>query len=722
MLFLTLLLYFIGALNIFLGALVLVRDKRKLSNVSFFGVATSIGLWCVGIAGYYTVQSSEIALYWMRLYYAAPITLVISLVLFAMSYPDQRVKKSLLIALLSLPLIGVLLLALLPHAIVSLVTVTEYARQVSLNIHNYYLYSILIVPYFALGLAVALYRSRRGEGTTKRQLKVFFVGAAISTIMGLVFNLLLPGIGNYTLIWVGPLATTVFIMVMAHVMSRYKMFDIRSFVVRSTAYVITTGLLGMLYIAPAVLVFLWITDRTIPFNQVLFIIVIGTIVATNYHHVRGWFDKLTNLIFYRDKYDRALLLAEVNKVLARSNSVDTLSEATLKLIVQSLRPEYCFTDIYNGAIADHLYRKAFGTDMLDLRELHVQLEAEVAKKHTLHFEHQIRENRSNAETIHVFKISLKDQDKKISAGFLVMGPRKSGSKYSSDDIKTLEAITSSLSIALQNAFQFEEIQQFNMTLQQRVEDATRKLKTSNEKLKKMDEAKDEFISMASHQLRTPLTSVKGYVSMVLDGDVGPITDQQRQLLKQSFLSSERMANLISDLLNLSRINTGKFAMELVPIDLRQIIATELEQLRDTAESKGLSITYKAPETFPILTLDENKMHQVVMNLVDNAIYYTHEGGTIALTLTETPSAVEFRVTDTGIGVPRDDQRHLFSKMYRAENARRARPDGTGLGLFMVKKVVVAQGGAILFDSVEGKGSTFGFRFNKADHIVPNSAT
>ena len=120
-------------------------------------------------------------------------------------------------------------------------------------------------------------------------------------------------------------------------------------------------------------------------------------------------------------------------------------------------------------------------------------------------------------------------------------------------------------------------------------------------------------------------------------------------------------------------------------------------------------------------LDETKTRQVIMNFVDNAIYYTPSGGRIKVVLSETPASIEFRVIDTGIGVPKSEQPHLFTKFYRAGNARKARPDGTGLGLFMAKKVVTAEGGAIIFDTREGKGSTFGFMFPKTKLMVPELA-
>jgi len=244
------------------------------------------------------------------------------------------------------------------------------------------------------------------------------------------------------------------------------------------------------------------------------------------------------------------------------------------------------------------------------------------------------------------------------------------------------------------------------------------LEQSNRRLRLLDRTKDDFISMASHQLRTPLTSVKGYVSMVLDNDAGRISPVQRKLLNQAYVSSQRMTYLISDLLNVSRLRTGKFIIEVTPTNLADIIKEEVEQLIETAKGRELTLTYKKPPSFPHLLLDETKLRQVIMNFIDNAVYYTPSGGHIEVSLANKSESIEFLVTDDGIGVPKGEQHHLFTKFYRAHNAKRARPDGTGLGLFMAKKVIVAQGGAVIFKSQQGKGSTFGFTFPKAALLPP----
>ncbi|HSX46093.1 MAG TPA: HAMP domain-containing sensor histidine kinase [Candidatus Saccharimonadia bacterium] len=307
------------------------------------------------------------------------------------------------------------------------------------------------------------------------------------------------------------------------------------------------------------------------------------------------------------------------------------------------------------------------------------------------------------KTLFVMKLVARRQ----IAGVLVVGFLSPMSQLSEADTRLMDRLSESIGVALDNKLLFEENQR-----------VLKQLKESNSKLMALDEAKDDFISMASHQLRTPLTSVKGYISMVLEGDSGEISEQQHKLLSQAFSSSQRMVYIIADLLNVSRLRTGKFVMEPVPVNLADMVEQELAQLKDAAEVRQLKLVYKKPKDFPTLMLDDTKTRQVIMNFVDNAIYYTPSGGRIKVALEDKATAIQLRVEDNGIGVPHSEKAHLFTKFYRAANARKARPDGTGLGLFMAKKVVIAQHGTIIFDSHEGKGSTFGFTLNKSKLAVP----
>lgn len=291
-------------------------------------------------------------------------------------------------------------------------------------------------------------------------------------------------------------------------------------------------------------------------------------------------------------------------------------------------------------------------------------------------------------------------------GLLVAGFYNSSDQLAEADTLLIDRLSDSIGVALDNKLLFEENQR---VLEQ--------LKRNNEKLKELDETKDEFLSMASHQLRTPLTSIKGYLSMVLEGDAGKLTDKQYQLLNQAFVSSQRMVYLIADLLNVSRLKTGKFVVDTAPSNLAEVVEGEIAQLKEIAKNKKLTLTYHKPKTFPELMLDETKTRQVIMNFADNAIHYTPAGGHIEISLTADARNVYFMVKDDGLGIPENEKEHMFTKFYRAKNARSARPDGTGLGLFMAKKVISAQGGHILFESTEGKGSLFGFTFDIKKHHI-----
>lgn len=293
------------------------------------------------------------------------------------------------------------------------------------------------------------------------------------------------------------------------------------------------------------------------------------------------------------------------------------------------------------------------------------------------------------------------------AGYILLGKRRGG--YALRYRHMLEAASKELVIAIRNAQALDEVRVLNETLQQRIKDATKELRASNRQLQRLDEAKSEFISMASHQLRTPLTSIKGYLDMILEGDFGPVNATQRAVLSEAFSSSERMVQLIGDFLNVSRLQTGKFMIERRPTDITTLAHETVSLLRVVAKQRDVSIATHCDPDIPQLLLDTEKIRQVILNMIDNAIYYSRSQSTINVAVKREGRTVKFTVTDTGIGVPEAEQATLFTKFFRATNARKRRPDGTGVGLYLARKVIVGHGGTIIFASKEGEGSTFGFQ-------------
>lgn len=229
---------------------------------------------------------------------------------------------------------------------------------------------------------------------------------------------------------------------------------------------------------------------------------------------------------------------------------------------------------------------------------------------------------------------------------------------------------------------------------------------SREKI--IEKLKTEFVSISAHQLRTPLSAIKWTLRMLLDGDLGKITKEQREFLEKTYRSNERMIKLINDLLNVTRIEEGRFIYKRSLVDFRDVVGKIIETYRDEISRKEIRLKYKKPKEKFDLFVDEEKISLAVQNLIDNAIRYTPQRGEIEIELKKGEKEILFKIKDSGIGIPEDQKERIFQKFFRAANAMRFVTEGTGLGLFITKNIIEAHGGKIWFESKEGKGTTFYF--------------
>ena len=227
--------------------------------------------------------------------------------------------------------------------------------------------------------------------------------------------------------------------------------------------------------------------------------------------------------------------------------------------------------------------------------------------------------------------------------------------------------------------------------------------------RELDKMKTDFISVVSHELRTPLTSIKGYTDLLLSGATGELAELQSEFLGIIQLSTTRLSNLINDILDISRIESGTLVIKHEPIDYRKIVADTLRLMKAAADAKQISMDAALPEAIPPVRGDADKVTQVLTNLVSNAIKYTPEGGWVKVSLEVTGEAsVTTCVADSGIGIAPGDQNKLFQKFFRADNSSTREAGGTGLGLVIAKTLIELLGGAIWLESEPGRGSRFYF--------------
>jgi two-component system phosphate regulon sensor histidine kinase PhoR len=221
----------------------------------------------------------------------------------------------------------------------------------------------------------------------------------------------------------------------------------------------------------------------------------------------------------------------------------------------------------------------------------------------------------------------------------------------------------------------------------------------------VSQMKSDFVSFVTHQLRTPLAGIKWLLELTAQS--GELPDTPRSLVEDAREANERLIRLVNDLLNVSRIESGKIEMTLEPTDLRELTAGVVAELQGLVQDKGHHLTLDA-EPLPPLRADRQLLRQVILNLLANAIKYTKPGGRVAIHVARRDAEAWWSVRDSGIGIPKDSQRRLFEKFYRAENALTLETEGTGLGLYLVRLIVEQCGGRIWCESEEGRGSTFVF--------------
>ncbi len=685
----------ISACLIILGLLVYIRNPKSSLNKLFFVFSVSASLWLVtNYLGGDPNLSHRQALIANKLLFLFIGIGVFALLLFVRKLVNRKSPKTLYL------LTNVLIIAsTLTPLIVANVKLQNDTYSINFGIlSTLFFLTLLINCIYAI---TTLLNSRsKARGMTKLQIDTILISIAVAITGIFITNALLPFLFKYYgATNIGSFLSSFAVIGIGFTVVRHKLFDIKLAVAKSIAYVLTLSIVAILYIVPLVVLTKYVTHIHLTKSSIAILVIVTFIAAVIFWPLSRAFGKLSNRIFYRDYYDIQDVLDRLGKLLVGSVDSEEIKAQGKHILTEAINPTY-FDYLLPAEKSEHESYELFKALIASRMDLIIldELSDDIQIKQIM-----MKNNIGAA-------VRLRAKEEVI--GFMLLGYKLSGQIFSDTDKRLLAIASAEMAVGLKNAFRFEEIQSFNFTLQEKIKEATYRLRKTNDKLRALDEAKDDFVSMASHQLRTPLTSVKGNISMVIDGDAGNITSVQKQLLDQAYSSSQRMVFLISDLLNVSRLKTGKFVIERTPIDLAKVVEEEVNQLIDTAKSRNLELKYEKPNHIAELMLDDAKTRQVIMNFIDNAIYYTPSGGKIDVVLSETSSAVECRVIDNGIGVPKHEQHHLFTKFYRAGNARKARPDGTGLGLFMAKKVIISEGGSLIFETEEGKGSTFGFSFPK----------
>lgn len=463
--------------------------------------------------------------------------------------------------------------------------------------------------------------------------------------------------------------------------------------------------------------------------------VIYVISLISFEPIKKRYYRLANRYFFSSLYDTKNLIYELNNELRSSLEVKKIFHS----VTTVLSPAFHFKAIaiinFNERQKNWslLYNKGFPKMDLKTKKINYQ-----------HTDNIFGDNKpltwkvisDNKEINLKFKNYLKSLEVEIVlpikinqnelSSLIFLGPKESGDSYHKRDLQILEIIANEIGIAIENALLYQSVKKFNVKLQKEVNKATAKLQEQNKTLIKLDKVKDEFISIVSHQLRTPLTGIRWFTEILVKNKEKNLNQRQLEMLNHISASNMNLIKLVNDLLDVSHIETGhKFTINKTHFHLNDLINEVLKESIYLIKKKKLVVVNQIKDGLYVCA-DRDKLKQVWQNLISNATKYIDDTKTIKIySKSNQHNEYVFYVKDEGVGIPKKEQVKLFHKFFRANNAALKHAEGTGLGLHIARELIRAHNGEMSFTSKEGHGSTFYFSLpimkkDKCSELEPKS--
>ncbi len=522
-----------------------------------------------------------------------------------------------------------------------------------------------------------------------------FFSATLTSLLALSISGLATGVFGSTLFgWqtsnlVIPTITFVFLISLAYNLIKFKVFALEFIFYKLISFASLIIILGLAFTALiTTLDFLMV--RFTQFRQFGVGTILAIIAILVFQPLRVFLERTIGWVFFRNLTQLERLETQTDKIISQNHKISPLVNQFLTKLAE-------FTNITGCGLVLFENKKTAFTKFIRLARPKV---SQLTKFSNL-AEASKLQNQNYDCVIPLFWRG------KIT-GLLILGKKITGAFFANELIK-LEKIAEKFAAPLVHAHAFDKIDKFNQELAETVEKSTHELAVANQKLSQIDRLKDEFVSLTSHELRTPMTAIKSYLWMALSGRSGRLSKKHTRYLDLAYTSTERMIKLVNDLLNVTKIESGKVEFHPQGINIVELAKTVVGEVEPEAARRGLTITLEQEDMPPVFA-DWNRIHEVLINLVGNSLKFTPSGGKIKISFTQSDGFTETLVTDTGKGIAEADIPRLFHKFGLLPGSLTATREtgGSGLGLYICKSLVALHKGKIWANSKLGEGSTFTF--------------
>lgn len=710
-------------LNVLFSTIVIVRNYKSATNILFAALSIDIAFWSV--ANYLAINSSEplSALFWIRLVMCLAVPQAVLFYLLIHTMPSHKIilnmKQLLLLAVLT---IIAMLTTISPYLFTDLEFINN--SPVPTPGPGFLIFLPIAVGSVLLGFITLVKKYIKAESVEKIQFKYIFLGILSMFILILTINLSGTLVfKNTSFVSFSSLYTLPFIISVAYTIIKHRLLDIRLVLARTVTYTLLLILSGFVYLGVLTVITAFFSDFLAkPQTAAITTVLMAVIISFTFQYVKKLFEKITDKVFYKDKYEPRKVLYNLTYIMASTISLEELTHTLLQQVIKELRINHgMFILMEDGNIYTVAHEGFTHTPELDQN----MFEKLARERKMIIFdelsEGDLKESMRMMELGIV--ISLNTENKTI--GLLALGEKLTGDIYSEADINVLEIFAPEAAVAIENSKSYEEIKRFNITLTDEIDKATKNLQEANTRLKEVDNLKDEFVSLASHELRTPMTAIKSYLWLFLENKDLSLNEKQRTYIERAYQATDRLINLVNDMLNVSRIESGRMNILIKPLNLAKLLGEVVEELRPTTLKQQVNLNLDVEEEkLPDVSGDQNKIREVIINLIGNSLKFTTPGGNISIKLYQENNTLITQIKDTGKGISQEDLSKLFQKFQTVGNnyLTKLNSQGTGLGLYLSKSIIEMHGGKIWAESEgEGKGSTFSFSLNTvSDNDTKNS--
>ena len=699
------------------GLIVYFKNRKALSNKIFGLLTLGLAIWCYSYFAWLITKDRTVALFWSRMLNLGATLIPIFYLHWILVLLNLNKKKKKLLIFGYLTTLLFVFFTFSPFYIKEVKQVLSFPYWPQAG-PLYICY--LIVGWLGMvgyGFYQLLKAHKIAIGHKRAQIKYVILGSIIgfaggATNFPLMFGIsIFPPFGN-------PLVAF-YPIIFGYAVVKYRLMDIRIVMGKAMIYVFSFATvigLGFLLMYLNNLLAVPLSFNIIGSLTLVICIFLFQVFFKIY-------ERLASKYFYYTFYSYQKVLTELGEKLTGILNLKTLTNLLVETLISTMKLDRTVI-LQKRETGDYTILKNIGFQEENgislVRDNFLTRYLESSKKPLVYEEISLiqrdTENKEEKQNLEKLKQNMKRieanvclplfQKEKLIA-MIILGKKISNDAFSKEDIDLLIALSSQSSIAFQNALLYSQVQDFSQNLQEKVDEQTKELRQAYEELKRVDEAKSEFISMASHQLRTPLASIKGYISMILDGDYGKIGEKAKSKLKNVFQSNERLIKIVNELLDISRIELGKIELDKTETQIENLVKSCYEEIRTEADKKKLKIVFKKPKILlSKLNIDKLKIRQAILNLIDNAIRYTKKGK-IEISFQKKPNSILISIKDTGEGLSKKEQKEIFEGFIRGSAGTTFFIEGVGLGLHVAKKYVQLHQGKIWAESPgKGKGSTF----------------